>query len=124
MASRSGSVLKFLEKKDVLVAGYWRETLPSTTYPVDIINICIDYSNEVTQWTVSGDGLIKFHEAEVNEIILGPTFTIKENYEFQMELTPQDSYGNKGNHTIIACRLNADLVPIEVKNVQVYYGRH
>ena len=110
------SILGFIENKEILLTGHWRENSSAETNPAELIQICIDYFNEVTEWKVTDDELDRFYSADIDEIIENPTFELSDKYQFQMELLVLDSYGNQGNHAIIACRPKTDYIPDDIED--------
>ena len=123
MAARFGSILGFIKRKDILLAGYWREITESDDNPHDIIRMCIDFCNEVTVWKLSDDELTKFHQQQNDEEITGPSFVLADNYHFKMELIPKNTQCHKrdGIFTTAAVKLDTVSVPKEVSGIVLFY---
>ena len=105
------------KRAELLTYGYTRQNYQQSV-PITLINLFKSFYDENLYWIITGEKLKKFKNCKHNEMMFGPTVTIKD-IKFQMVLFPKGF--DKKSVYLFVCSDNGInyKLPENVENIQV-----
>ena len=88
------SLLSKIQRKR-LIYGYLR-LFCTYNIPLELSDLCLLFYNDIIDWKIEHDEMLKFYELTEYDSLKGPIFNIK-GFKFQLELYPKGrDYPSKG----------------------------